>query len=120
MAVRVGMVSLGCPKNQVDAEHMMWSLRDSGFEIVQDAALADVAVINTCGFIQSAKQEAIETILEFGKLKEEGRIKALVVTGCLSERYKDEVKAEIPEADAVVGLGSQKDIAAVINGTGEG
>ncbi len=116
MAVRVGMVSLGCPKNQVDAEHMMWSLRDSGFEIVQDAALADVAVINTCGFIQSAKQEAIETILEFGKLKEEGRIKALVVTGCLSERYKDEVKAEIPEADAVVGLGSQKDIAAVING----
>lgn len=116
MAVRVGMVSLGCPKNQVDAEHMMWSLRDSGFEIVQDAALADVAVINTCGFIQSAKQEAIETILEFGKLKEEGRIKALVVTGCLSERYRDEVKAEIPEADAVVGLGSQKDIAAVING----
>lgn len=110
------MVSLGCPKNQVDAEHMMWSLRDSGFEIVQDAALADVAVINTCGFIQSAKQEAIETILEFGKLKEEGRIKALVVTGCLSERYRDEVKAEIPEADAVVGLGSQKDIAAVING----
>ncbi|MCD7740638.1 MAG: 30S ribosomal protein S12 methylthiotransferase RimO [Ruminococcus sp.] len=112
--IRVGMVSLGCPKNQVDAERMMFKLRDYGFELIQDAALADVAIINTCGFIQSAKQEAIETILEFIELKKEGRIKAVICTGCLAERYRDEILNEIPELDAVVGLGCDGDIARII------
>ena len=75
MAVRVGMVSLGCPKNQVDAEHMLYNLREEGYEIIADAALADVVIINTCGFIESAKQEAIDNILEFCTLKQEGRLK---------------------------------------------
>ncbi len=113
--IRVGMVSLGCPKNQVDAERMMFKLRDYGFELIQDAALADVAIINTCGFIQSAKQEAIETILEFIELKKEGRIKAVICTGCLAERYRDEILNEIPELDAVVGLGCDGDIARIIS-----
>ncbi len=114
MPIKVGMVSLGCPKNQVDAEHMLYNLREEGFEIIQDAALADVAVINTCGFIESAKQEAIETILEFCTLKQESRIKAVIVTGCLSERYRDEVMKEIPELDAVLGLGANELLGEVI------
>lgn len=75
MSIRVGMVSLGCTKNQVDAERMLYSIREAGYQLVSDAALADIAVINTCGFIESAKQEAIDTILEFATLKKEGRIK---------------------------------------------
>lgn len=114
MSIRVGMVSLGCPKNQVDAEHMLYNLREEGYEIIADAALADVVVINTCGFIDSAKQEAIETILEFCTLKEEGRIKAVIVTGCLAERYRDEIKTEMPEVDAVIGIGSNELLGTVI------
>lgn len=114
MATRVGMVSLGCPKNQVDAEHMLYDLRKEGFQIVSDAALADVVIINTCGFIESAKQEAIDTILEFCTLKQEGRIKAVIATGCLAERYRDEMKKEIPELDAVVGIGSNGKICDII------
>lgn len=112
--IRVGMVSLGCPKNQVDAERMLYLLREDGYELVSDAALSDVVIINTCGFIESAKQEAIDTILEFCTLKQEGRIKAVIVTGCLAERYKDEVLKEIPEVDAVVGLGSNEEICQII------
>lgn len=114
MPTRVGMVSLGCPKNQVDAEHMLYDLRKEGYELVSDAALADVVIINTCGFIESAKQEAIDTILEFCTLKQEGRIKAVIATGCLAERYRDEMKKEIPELDAVVGLGSNDKLAEII------
>lgn len=114
MSTRVGMVSLGCPKNQVDAEHMLYDLRKHGYELVSDAALADVVVVNTCGFIESAKQEAIDTILEFCELKKEGRIKAVIATGCLAERYRDEMKKEIPELDAVVGLGSNDKLAEII------
>ncbi len=114
MSIRVGMVSLGCPKNQVDAERMMFSLRDFGFQLIEDAALADVAVINTCGFIQSAKEEAIETILEFLELKKEGRIKGVVVTGCLAERYREQILEQLPGLDAVVTLGKDGEIAAVI------
>ena len=77
MSIRVGMVSLGCTKNQVDAERMLYSIREAGYQLVSDAALADIAVINTCGFIESAKQEAIDTILEFATLKKEGRIKKI-------------------------------------------
>ena len=114
MSSRVGMVSLGCPKNQVDAEHMLFDLRKEGFEIVSDAALSDVVIINTCGFIESAKQEAIDTILEFCTLKQEGRIKAVIATGCLAERYRDEMKKEIPELDAVVGIGSNDKLCDII------
>lgn len=114
MATRVGMVSLGCPKNQVDAEHMLYDLKQNGFELVADAALADVVVINTCGFIESAKQEAIDTILEFCTLKQEGRIKAVIATGCLAERYRDEMMKEIPELDAVIGLGSNHRLVDII------
>jgi ribosomal protein S12 methylthiotransferase len=114
MAVKVGMVSLGCPKNQIDAEKMMFSLRERGFKLIHDAALADIAVINTCGFIQSAKEEAIETILEFLELKKEGRIKGVVCTGCLAERYKDEIMSELPGLDAVVTLGKNGELAEII------
>lgn len=106
--IRVGFVSLGCPKNQVDAEHMIYNLREQGYEIISEAALADAVVINTCGFIESAKQEAIDTILEFCALKSEGRIKAVIVTGCLAERYFSEIRQELPEVDAVLGLGANE------------
>ncbi len=115
MATRIGMVSLGCSKNQVDAEKMLYKLKKAGFEIIEDAGLAEIVIINTCGFIQSAKEEAIETILEFCTLKKEGRIKKVVITGCLSERYREEVRELIPEADAVIGIGCNEDIVDVIN-----
>ncbi len=120
MAVRVGMVSLGCPKNQVDAERMMFRLREQGFELIQDAALADIAVINTCGFIQSAKEEAVETILEFLELKKEGRIKGVICTGCLAERYRDDIMKELPGLDAVVQLGADGEIAEIARSIAEG
>lgn len=120
MAIKVGMVSLGCPKNQVDAEQILYKLREDGFEIKADAALADVVLINTCGFIESAKQESIDTILEFCTLKNEGRIKSVIITGCLAERYKEEILKEIPEASAVVGIGCNADITEVIKSTLEG
>ncbi len=120
MATRVGMVSLGCSKNQVDAERLLYKIQKAGYELVQDAALADIAIINTCGFIESAKQEAIETIFEFVALKNEGRIKKIVITGCLSERYKEEVSELIPESDAVVGIGCNDDIVSVLDRIMEG
>ena len=114
MSVRVGMVSLGCPKNQIDAELMLGSLADAGYELIEDAAMADVAIVNTCGFIESAKSEAIEEILELAALKNEGRIKALIVTGCMAERYRDAILDEMPEVDAVVGIGSNHKIADIV------
>lgn len=108
------MVSLGCEKNRVDAEMMMAALEQAGYELKDDAALADVAIVNTCGFIEDAKKESIEEILELARLKKEGRIRALVVTGCMAERYREEVRREIPEADAVCGIGANGDIAAVV------
>lgn len=111
MAIRVGMVSLGCAKNQVDGEMLMAALKNAGFETVDDAALADIAIVNTCGFIESAKKESIEEILELAQLKKEGRIKKLVVTGCLSERYQGDIHKELPEVDAVLGIGANADIA---------
>ena len=114
MAIKVGMVSLGCAKNQVDGEMLMASLKNAGFELCDDAALADVAIVNTCGFIESAKQESIEEILELAALKKEGKIKKLVITGCLSERYQKEMHQELPEADAVLGIGANGDIAPLL------
>lgn len=120
MAIKVGMVSLGCAKNQVDGEMLMASLKNAGFELSDDAALADVAVVNTCGFIESAKQESIDEILELATLKKEGRIKKLVVTGCLAERYREEIHKELPEVDGVFGIGANGDIAACIESVLEG
>ncbi len=114
MAIKVGMVSLGCAKNQVDGEMLMASLKNAGFELHDDAALADVAIVNTCGFIESAKQESIDEILELATLKNEGRIKKLVVTGCLAERYREEIHKEIPEVDGVFGIGANGNIAELI------
>lgn len=115
MSLSVGMVSLGCSKNQIDGERMLYKIQQAGHRLIGDAALADVAIINTCGFIQSAKEEAIETILEFATLKKEGRIKKLIITGCLAERYKEEIKTEIPEADGVIGIGCNDDIVAILD-----
>ncbi len=110
MSFTVGMVSLGCPKNQMDAELMLAKLQNAGLKVVPDAALADVAIINTCGFIEDAKQESIEQILEFARLKADGQIQKIVVTGCMAERYKEEVAKELPECDGVIGLGANGDI----------
>ena len=97
------MVSLGCPKNQVDAEQMLGVLAGSGFEITPDQVAADVIVVNTCGFIESAKEESIEAILDAAKVKKEGKRARVIIAGCLAQRYKDELLKELPEADAVVG-----------------
>lgn len=112
--VKVSMVSLGCPKNQVDAEMMLKILADAGFEISTEESEADAIIINTCGFIEEAKQEAIENILEAAQYKKNGKCKALIVTGCLAERYKDDVTKEIPEADVCVGIGSNGNIAEIV------
>lgn len=114
MATTVGMISLGCPKNQVDAEIMLADLKKNGFELIGDAAMAEVVIINTCGFIESAKRESIEQILEMGLLKKEGRIKKIVVTGCLAERYREELQKEIPEADVILGIGSNSELCEAI------
>lgn len=114
MAIKVGMVSLGCAKNQVDGEMLMASLKNAGFELHDDAALADVAIVNTCGFIESAKQESIDEILELATLKKEGRIKKLIVTGCLAERYQEEIHKELPEVDGVFGIGANGSIAELV------
>ena len=110
---KIGMISLGCPKNQVDAEMMLSTLCEAGFEITGEVEGCDVVIINTCGFIGDAKKEAIDTILEVCQLKEEGSVGAVVVTGCLAQRYKDEIMKEIPEVDAVIGIGANSDIALV-------
>lgn len=115
MPIKIGLVSLGCSKNLVDSERMLFKLRKHGYELVTEPGLSDIAVVNTCGFIQSAKEEAIETIIELGKLKNEGRIKKIIITGCLSERYKEEAAELFPEADAVVGIGSEEDIIDVLD-----
>lgn len=120
MSIRVGMVNLGCSKNQIDGEIMMAKLKNNGFEICDDAALADVAIVNTCGFIESAKTEAIDEILELAKLKEEGQIKKIVVTGCLAERYTDEIAEELSEVDGIVGIGANADICEIIKKVFEG
>ena len=114
MAYSVGMVNLGCAKNQVDGEMMLAALRAAGYVVKDDAALADAAIVNTCGFITAAKQEAIDEILELARLKKEGKIKALVVTGCLAERYREQVKKELPEVDAVAGIGADGGIVSVV------
>lgn len=113
MAEKIGMVSLGCAKNQVDAERLMALLREAGYEICPDAAACDAVIINTCGFIEDAKRESIENILDFCAMKENG-LRGVIVTGCLAERYRDQVAEEIPEADAVIGIGCNGDIVSAV------
>lgn len=112
---KVSMVSLGCPKNQVDAEMMLYLLKSGGFELCGEEAEADVIIINTCGFIEEAKKEAIENILDASQYKKNGKCRALIVTGCLAERYKDDVTAEIPEVDVCVGIGKNGEIVDIVN-----
>ena len=111
---KVGIVSLGCAKNQVDAEMLLYTLRQRGFSIVNDPAMADAVIVNTCGFIDSAKQESIDEIIELGKLKQEGKIKAIIVTGCLAQRYQDEITRQLYEIDAAVGIGGNAQIADIV------
>ena len=103
---KIGFVSLGCPKNLLDTEVMLGALAQAGYEITPEESEADIIVINTCAFIESAKKEAIDNILDIAWLKENGNLKGIVVTGCLSERYRDEILKEFPEVDAVLGTGS--------------
>lgn len=114
MAETVGLVNLGCAKNQVDAEIMLATLKKAGYEPVPDAAAADVAIVNTCGFIDAAKRESIGEILELARRKAEGKVRAIVVTGCLAERYREQILRELPEVDAVAGIGADSDIAAIV------
>lgn len=107
---KVGMISLGCPKNQVDGEALLAKLQKAGYEIVNNIEDSDVMIVNTCGFIEQAKKEAIDTILEVAEYKNAGLISAIVVTGCLAERYQDEIIKEMPEVDAVLGIGANSDI----------
>ena len=120
MNYKVGIVSLGCAKNRVDAEMLMYKLHKAGFTLVEDAAMADAAIVNTCGFIESAKQESIDEILELANLKKEGKIKAIIVTGCLAERYQSEVMKQLYEVDAVVGIGANENIAQIVKDALEG
>ena len=117
---KVGMISLGCPKNQVDAERMLAQLDKNEFEIADCYDGVDAVIINTCGFIDAAKQEAIENILEMAQLKEEGTVKKIIVTGCLAQRYEEEIFKEIPEVDAVAGIGANGKIADIVKKVIEG
>ena len=112
---KIGLISLGCAKNLVDSEHMLALLRAAGWEITEDMAEADVGVVNTCGFIEAAKSEAIETILDTAQYKQTGKMKGLVVTGCLVQRYAEEMKTELPEIDALCGTGSYESIVDAAN-----
>lgn len=114
MKKKVGIVSLGCAKNQVDAEMLLFTLRGRGYKIVDAPAKADAVIVNTCGFIDSAKQESIDEIIELGNLKREGKIQAIIVTGCLAERYQDEITKQLYEIDAAVGIGANEQIADVV------
>ncbi|NLP14604.1 MAG: 30S ribosomal protein S12 methylthiotransferase RimO [Clostridium sp.] len=114
MNKKIGVVSLGCPKNLVDSEIMLGSLKKKGFEITGDKEEANVIIVNTCGFIESAKEESINTILEMAEYKK-GKCKLLIVTGCLVQRYRDEIKKEIPEVDFVVGVSGYCEIAGIID-----
>ena len=116
----VSLISLGCAKNLVDSERMLHSIRAGGHQLVPDPEDAEIAIVNTCGFIQSAKEEAIGTILELIALKEEGSLRHIIVTGCLAERYREEAAEQFPEVDAVIGIGDQPDICKVIDSVSAG
>ena len=114
------MISLGCAKNLVNSEQMLYLMSEAGYSLVPEAEGADLAIVNTCGFIDAAKSEAIDNILELAELKKQGKLGGLIVTGCLAERYKDSILSELPEIDAVLGVGNFKDIVAAANTVMEG
>lgn len=118
--MKIGLISLGCAKNLVDSEHMLSRLREAGHTIVDDMAEAEVAVVNTCGFIESAKQEAINTILETAQYKNGGALRGLVVTGCLAQRYPDEIAESLPEVDVICGTGSYTNIVEAVEAAYKG
>ncbi len=120
MAVKIGMVSLGCSKNQVDAEWMLAKIAEKGWEICPDPHQCDAVIINTCGFIEDAKKESIETILEFCQKKGQDALKVVAVTGCLAERYQQQVAEQIPEADVVLGIGRNAQLVDAIEHALEG
>ena len=107
MPVTIALISLGCAKNQVDSETMLGMLKRRGYRFTPEPARADIVIINTCGFIEDAKKEAIEQIFDAVRLKEEGLVRGVIVTGCLSQRYRAEIAAEIPEVDAFLGTTSE-------------
>ena len=111
----IGFISLGCAKNQVDCERMMYRVQEAGYDVQPDVVGCDVVVINTCGFIDSAKAEAIDFILQMGQLKEQGLIGKILVTGCLSQRYQDQIMAEMPEVDGVLGTGNYAEVVDAID-----
>lgn len=111
---KVHFVSLGCPKNLVDTEMMLGSLMNDGYQVVEDADQADTVVVNTCGFIEASKQESIDKILEMGDLKDDGKLKNLVVAGCLTQRYKEDLVESLPEADLFVGSGEFQNLAEIL------
>ena len=114
MSQTIGMISLGCAKNQINAEQMLFLLRVAGYEILPDPDGADLVILNTCGFIEDAKTEAIDNILAMGELKKEGRVGKILVTGCLAQRYQMEIVQEMPEVDGVLGTGSYYDIVSAV------
>ena len=114
MSQSIGMVSLGCAKNQVDAEQMLFLLQQAGYNILPEPAGADVMIVNTCGFIESAKTEAIDNILAMAQLKAEGSVGKILVTGCLAQRYQEEILKELPEVDGVLGTGSYYDVVSAV------
>jgi len=114
--MKIGLISLGCPKNLVDSEVMLGLAQRAGHELTRDADDADVLVVNTCAFIDKAKQESIDTILEMAEHKKTGACRRIVVTGCMAERYRDELRAQIPEIDAVLGTGEVEQIVDALGG----
>ena len=117
---KVHFVSLGCPKNRVDTEIMAGSLNLDGYSVIEEASEADTIIVNTCGFIESAKQESISTVLEMAQLKDAGSLKKLVVAGCLTQRYKDELVEALPEADLFVGSGEFQNITRILSDSFDG
>jgi len=113
---KIALISLGCAKNLVNSEQMLCVLNEAGYKLVSDYDGADAVIINTCGFIDSAKSEAIENILEMVELKKAGRVRKIIVTGCLAQRYPQEIKSDLPEVDGLVGVGSYAEIAKVLEG----
>src|SRR3954464_7942605 len=115
--MKIGMVSLGCPKNLVDSEVMLGLAQREGHQLTRDAADADVLIVNTCAFIDKAKQESVDAILEMAEHKKNGACRQLIVTGCMAERYRDELKAQIPEIDVVLGTGEVPEIVNAVGPT---
>lgn len=120
MATTVGLISLGCSKNRIDSEQMLGVLRANGYQIVSDPAKAEVIIVNTCGFIQSAKEEAISTLFEMAEYKKSGKCRLLVATGCFAQRYPEAIREEMPEVDAIMGVNEYQKLCQAIEEAGAG